>query len=1163
MNITKTTIIILMLLCAYRAGAQNVAGNMGMEESQKAGAMGGSGGANVVSVDPFTGTGSVNIPLHSYSIDGLNLGVSLSYSCKGIQVDQMAGSAGLGWNLSAGGEIVREVLGLEDEVTLPTVHVKGTSCSPYTDHMEGRMVPGASSFPNCNGCCRPDDMESDIFHMSLPGKSVSFSFDGTTHEIITTPKSEIKIEFATKNLVGNPDVRDGQFTNISGITDGIDVLVFTVTDEQGHRYYFERGDYQKPKRFGFAPHTAGTGFYPDSGDYYPTNRWVLDKIITNRGSTIQYYYDTAHLEYVEAITETYNPGNFDPLEIKEQKWKGVKYHIKRIEYPGTTIYFELDKVANARCDCQRNFRLRSIKIEKSNSTGTNSLTYKLNHNYFNVPKYGYNSTIFGDEPCANISASLTVPSPYNADSAKKEHLSKGLRLKLNSIDRIGTDNITSEVFYEFEYQDGTLYLPYRFASNKDWYGYFNGITTTRPFIRFSPTTGKKETYYLSIPEHPAKGYCGTWGTNRTPNEGYMAVDNLIKVKNGMGVEYLLEYDGDYELENPYAGYRGDNSPANGFTYMNPPLEGRTANDGLVVSKVTVKNNYNPQHSVIRTYNYVGGIRINQGGYMHYEQNSRIVLTNYFVSPFPYYNGSNHGFSHVVITTKNSDDEQISKTSLQFSNLIYRVSPNDSDSSCLKKPIGQLSYANMPGSLRTYRMGLLLKSINWDETGRIISVEDNTYEFKEYWPVENKRALGLTAVYDYPVSYPSVPKLTRNVITRSIASGLNVNNLATVYDYVYDDHENVKTIIWEDSKGDKYKKHRKYNYDYYASYPSNTSLADMHNSNIQAVLSNETWKMNGTTDSLMINFSITAPSTVSGLKYPASFNLITSAPVPKATANAINRGAALNYTSFTNTTHLLQGKVFTKYDAEGQSVETRVSDHKMNSGTDKYLYTSTIMEDNNILAEAHNARYDDIAYTSFESTQQGNWNYDLNSLSSTESITGKYSFQRSGATSHVIISNALTEQKYILSFWANVSSLAGQIPITLLQAPGYTGGPPITCTLRNTVGNWHLFTAEVSAAAGDKINLATNFNIRLDELRLYPIHATMATYTYTPMFGPSSVCDASNYILYYEYDAFGNLTQKKDMRKNILRKTESFTNDNDDVDYTPPAIPDCPTCNATY
>ena len=57
---------------------------------------------------------------------------------------------------------------------------------------------------------------------------------------------------------------------------------------------------------------------------------------------------------------------------------------------------------------------------------------------------------------------------------------------------------------------------------------------------------------------------------------------------------------------------------------------------------------------------------------------------------------------------------------------------------------------------------------------------------------------------------------------------------------------------------------------------------------------------------------------------------------------------------------------------------------------------------------------------------------------------------------------------------------------------------------------------------------------LDELRLYPSTAQMTTYTYYPLIGIQSQCDASGKISYYSYDGLGRLKDIKDQDGKILK-----------------------------
>ncbi len=60
---------------------------------------------------------------------------------------------------------------------------------------------------------------------------------------------------------------------------------------------------------------------------------------------------------------------------------------------------------------------------------------------------------------------------------------------------------------------------------------------------------------------------------------------------------------------------------------------------------------------------------------------------------------------------------------------------------------------------------------------------------------------------------------------------------------------------------------------------------------------------------------------------------------------------------------------------------------------------------------------------------------------------------------------------------------------------------------------------------------------LDKIRDGLSNAMVKTYTYDPVYGITSMTDASGLVTYYEYDKFGRLVYVKDHNKNILKKTE--------------------------
>ncbi|MBI1767138.1 MAG: RHS repeat protein [Bacteroidetes bacterium] len=135
----------------------------------------------------------------------------------------------------------------------------------------------------------------------------------------------------------------------------------------------------------------------------------------------------------------------------------------------------------------------------------------------------------------------------------------------------------------------------------------------------------------------------------------------------------------------------------------------------------------------------------------------------------------------------------------------------------------------------------------------------------------------------------------------------------------------------------------------------------------------------------------------------------------------------------------------------------------------------------------------IFHTSFEE--------DLVNISTADFKTGKIS--------HVGSYDILQPQTigtYILSWWQKDGSNSWQY-------------------------NEQTITVTTPSTTVTTIGLSTSL---IDEVRLYPKNAQMTTFTYSPTIGITSSMDASGVVTYYEYDAFGRLTNVKDNNQKIVK-----------------------------
>jgi hypothetical protein len=170
----------------------------------------------------------------------------------------------------------------------------------------------------------------------------------------------------------------------------------------------------------------------------------------------------------------------------------------------------------------------------------------------------------------------------------------------------------------------------------------------------------------------------------------------------------------------------------------------------------------------------------------------------------------------------------------------------------------------------------------------------------------------------------------------------------------------------------------------------------------------------------------------------------------------------------------------------------------------------------------NAAQGNIAYTSFESDNTGNWVIS-DVARNGEGITGEKSFILN-STNNIVYNNSSTNSDYFISYWSKTG------PVSI------AGATSLSTATGLTKNGWTYYEHKVRTAGTNITLSATSANI-LDELRLYPITAQMETFTYLPLIGTTSQCSANNIIAYYNYDSFGRLLFVRDMDGSILKTYE--------------------------
>ena len=241
-----------------------------------------------------------------------------------------------------------------------------------------------------------------------------------------------------------------------------------------------------------------------------------------------------------------------------------------------------------------------------------------------------------------------------------------------------------------------------------------------------------------------------------------------------------------------------------------------------------------------------------------------------------------------------------------------------------------------------------------------------------------------------------------------------------------------------------------------------------------------------------------------------YKLRTTTPLTNYAAGNGSSGTMIRDNRYT-----LEGTIG-KYDDGENAVEIRTI-----QGNAAYIYD---YDKKYMTAKVSNATERNVAFSSFETSETGNWTFNVAGVSSADKLTGNkcYNLSSGGSISKTGLGTTpphYIDANVIVSYWKK----SGDVTVN-------SGAPTITGL---TINGWTYCEHKILGSS----SVTISGNALVDEVRLYPVGSQMESYTYDPLVGMTSNDDAGSHITFYQYDNRNRLFLIKDQYGNITKKIE--------------------------
>lgn len=1173
-----------------------------------------------------TGSAVFSIPIQNWqdTKSRLSAGITLQYDSKsGLKVDEVSSNVGTGWNLSAGGAIVRMQVGQPDDQK-----PKDGIYTDITKYPAGYLYNPASIASGCpstlkfypifgsqnvlykNSIVTDADREQDFFMFSFNGRNGLFvlgkrNSSGTGGNAVFLGDTKLKAWY---------DIDEASAASQHLRTT---ISAFHIQDENGLIYTFR--DKGVTKALKIHPCTVYTDPF---GNSFP----VLANSLSSYSPWTVYY-----------------EGAFNDLRDVDNPYIVGSWYLSDIKDPLTgrsiTYSYHLENLSNfAGTDLRATSQPYVIVSLKLSYTRTPVLD-QVNYPDGTMASFIYGANRFdlpGDNQLTNVQVSYRGRPAYRFDFGQSYMIKSQVRqpvdrsewrfsrLCLVSVKRWGADNTGQENAYSFNYNTGTddteNCVPPPFSEVRDIWGYYNGnqhtgrdnngsLVVPSPFGMIGGRTFYEYEVlsYVFANIHPKynpdanikPGYAalgllktitypggGTLAYSYAQNTGLFPGDAAESNCGGVHVAQAVSHDGSASTAADVTTNYSFTMPGNSSSIwgLEKPINLRVSTssylpEGKYATPAGCDFNYKypgilsgdqttslsdmqlAMAIVFKVLGY-GSLAMDVGHVIATWSNPAFaivelvwdVLTNFITSCSPstttntdnlYFNRDLNSTNALPIQFKRAVVSLGSSGAPNGQTIYEFTSPGVSGAPAVLVPDNTATYSQRQRTLFwVYGLPRLVTML--DAAGNTVKQTETVYDFSAQAtqrPVDDgtgAAAQGSCACY--PINQYCMQSDNWNS-----AGFINSNETASTADmaiqpYVLYTGRTQVTDVYDRTFKDinnKLETHTHYDYS-----PNNylprkvTTTLSNGDQGIKEMYYAPDYTAGGVFPAMSVNNLVNLPVATynSIIKNQSCTTCPPNQPIYLG-ASVYNYSLQTNgdikpdkaYTSWSRVVNQLSGTGNFGFDAtnplnypnliQTQSFEydpvtgnlARKADEGGRVVTSLYDY-----DDRYVVAQVANADpdIDKCAYSSFETTSAGLWTVGGSSgWQNNNAITGLSGFSLGGRT---LTASFSAGKPYVLSFWAYGSA---QVSVS--------GG-----TLVKTGPTYKNFTYyEYSVASGSPVVSGSG---GIDELRFYPAQARMTSFTYDPVLGKTSECDANNRIVYYEYDPVGRLHVVRDEQSNIIK-----------------------------